>query len=293
MKLFLDRNKTLLPRIDVIFLLTRILTFASICWFAAFGDYLETDTYLFYVVVASYALLILLFLAGMFGRFDLKLAYLGSIAYDIIFLPLFVQYTGGLESSFYLFFYLTVSVTAYVLVFPLAMTVTVMLSGLYIAVVFDQLTVSDIFGFSMRIGFMWIYFLALSYVSEYMRKSERRLMKLFNTLNMRTSELEKSQAQLEMTYENTRVLVSLLEPDDVVREVMRIMGSTLGYKSYVIITTTGHDALTGALPTAFGRCQLPGTNCWPEWPRLRSRSGSTMFRPVKTTRPSATGHSRQ
>jgi len=235
MKLFLDRNKTLLPRIDVIFLLTRILTFASICWFAAFGDYLETDTYLFYVVVASYALLILLFLAGMFGRFDLKLAYLGSIAYDIIFLPLFVQYTGGLESSFYLFFYLTVSVTAYVLVFPLAMTVTVMLSGLYIAVVFDQLTVSDIFGFSMRIGFMWIYFLALSYVSEYMRKSERRLMKLFNTLNMRTSELEKSQAQLEMTYENTRVLVSLLEPDDVVREVMRIMGSTLGYKSYVII----------------------------------------------------------
>lgn len=235
MKLFLDRNKTLLPRIDVVFLLTRILTFASVCWFAAFGDYLKTDTYLFYVVVASYALLILLFLAGMLGRYDLKLAYLGSIAYDIIFLPLFVLYTGGLESSFYLFFYLTVSVAAYVLVFPLAMTVTVMLSGLYIAVVFDQLTVSDLFGFSMRIGFMWIYFLTLSYVSEYMRKSERRLMKLFNTLNMRTSELEKSQAQLEMTYENTRVLVSLLEPDDVVREVMRIMGSTLGYNSYVII----------------------------------------------------------
>ena len=235
MKLFLDRNKTLLPRIDVVFLLTRILAFASICWFAAFGEYLQSDTRLFYTVVASYALLIGLFLAGMYGRFDLKLAYLGSIIYDIIFLPLFVLYTGGLESSFYLFFYLTVSVTAYILVFPVALTVAASLSGFYIAVVADQIRVADLFGFSVRIGFLWVYFLALSYVSEHMRKSERRLMKLFNTLNMRTSELEKSQAQLEMIYENTRVLASILEPDDIVHEVMRIMGITLGYSDYVVI----------------------------------------------------------
>jgi diguanylate cyclase (GGDEF)-like protein len=75
-----------------------------------------------------------------------------------------------------------------------------------------------------------------------MRKSERRLMKLFNTLNLRTSELEKSQAQLEMIYENTRVLAAILEPDDVVREVMRILGTTLGYSTYVMIlkNVNGH-----------------------------------------------------
>lgn len=235
MKLFLDRNKTLLPRIDVVFLLTRILTFVSVFWFAAFGEYEAVDSTLFYVVVVSYALLIVLFLAGMYGKFDLKLAYFSSILYDIIFLPLFIIYTGGLASSFYLFFYLTVSVAAYTLVFPVALAVTIALSGLYIGVVINEIEVADLFGFSMRIGFMWTYFLALSYVSEYMHKSERRLMKLFNTLNMRTSELEKSQAQLEMIYENTRVLASLLEPDDVVREVMRIMGSTLGYTNYVMI----------------------------------------------------------
>jgi diguanylate cyclase (GGDEF)-like protein len=235
MKLFLDRNKTLLPRIDVVFLLTRILTFASICWFAAFGEYSGADSVFFYIVVSTYALLILLFLAGMYGKYDLKLAYLGSILYDVIFLPLFIHYTGGLESSFYLFFYLTVSVAAYILVFPVALAVAALLSVLYISIVFFQLKIADIFGFSMRIGFMWVYFLAISYVSEYMRKSERRLMKLFNTLNQRTSELEKSQAQLEMIYENTRVLASILEPDDVVREVMRIMGSTLDYSNYVLV----------------------------------------------------------
>lgn len=235
MKLFLDRNKTLLPRIDVVFLLTRILTFASVSWFVAFGAYPESDTWFFYIVLSSYLLMMVLFLIGMYGKFDLKLAYFGSILFDVIFLPLFIMYTGGLDSSFSLFFYLTISVSAYILVFPVALTTILVLSGLYIAVVFSQLGMDDLFGFSLRIGFMWIYFLALAYVSEYMRKSERRLMKLFNTLNMRTSELEKSQAQLEMIYENTRVLASILEPDDVVREVMRIMGSTLGYTNYAMI----------------------------------------------------------
>ncbi len=238
MKLFLDRNKTLLPRIDVVFLLTRILTFASICWFAAFGNYPDTDTTFFYIVISTYLVLMLLFLAGMYDKFDMKLSYLGSIIYDVIFLPAFIMYTGGLASSFFLFFYLTISVAAYILAFPIALTAVLVLSGLYIGVVFNHLDLDNMFGFSLRIGFMWIYFLALSYVSEYMRKSERRLMKLFNTLNLRTSELEKSQAQLEMIYENTRVLASILEPDDVVREVMRIMGSTLGYTSYVMILQT-------------------------------------------------------
>ncbi len=235
MKLFLDRNKTLLPRIDVVILLTRVLTFATICWFTAFGDYGQTDSLLFHVVVASYALMVILFAAAIFGKFDLKLAYLGSIIYDIIFLPLFLLHAGGLHSSLYLFFYLTASIAAYVLAFPVAATIVALLTAGYVGVVAGQLTVDDLFGFSLRIGLLWIYFLALTYVSEYLRKSERRLMKLFNTLNKRTSELERSQVQLELIYENTRVLASLMEPDDVVREVIRIMGTTLGYASFTMI----------------------------------------------------------
>ena len=203
MNLFLDRNRTLLPRIDVVFLLTRIMTFVSVLWFALFGDYPAADARFFYMVVGSYALLIVLFLAGMHGRFDLKLAYLGSIIYDIVFLPLLVTFTGGANSSFYLLFYLTISVAAYVLTFPFALTVTGLLSGIYAYAILPTIGMERPLGFSIRVGFMWLAFLALSYVSDYMRKSERRLMKLFDTLNLRTSELEKSQAQLEMIYENT------------------------------------------------------------------------------------------
>ena len=235
MKLFLDRNKTLLPRIDAIFLLTRMIVFVSICWFSLFGEYNSRDAAFFYVVMSTYAILIVLFLASMRGRFDLKLAYLGSIVYDVVFLPLFVIYTGGLESSFYLFFYLTISVAAYVLTFTFASAATMVLCVTYAYLMIPQLTVDNLYGFSIRIGAMWVCFLALSYVSEYMRKSEARLLKLFDTLNMRTSELEKSQAQLEMIHENTRILAGILDPDGVVREVMQIMGRTLQYTNYAIV----------------------------------------------------------
>ena len=235
MKLFLDRNKSLLPRIDVIFLLTRVMTFASICWFGVVGQYSATDATLLMVLIATYAVLIILFAAGMRGRFDLKLAYLASIIYDVIVLPLLVVFTGGAGSSFFLFFYVTVSVAAYVLSFPYAAAVAAILSAAFAAAVTWHLDGVRIFDFSIRIGFLWVYFLALAYVSEYMSKSERRLMKLFNTLNLRTSELEKSQAQLELIYENTRILAGIMEADNVVREVMRLLGRTLGYTNYAIV----------------------------------------------------------
>jgi diguanylate cyclase (GGDEF)-like protein len=235
MKLFLDRNKTLLPRVDVIFLLTRILIFLIVCAFALTGEYESSDTPLFIAVSATYGVLVAVFFAGMRGRFDLKLAYLGSIIYDVVFLPLFVTFTGGVDSSFYLLFYLTISVAAYVLTVWFAVAAAFTLSGVYVIAVSSALTVDDMFGFSVRVGFMWLAFLALSYVSDYMRKSERRLMKLFDTLNMRTSELEKSQALLEMIYENTRILAGMLDPDSVVREVMQIMGSMLRYNCYALV----------------------------------------------------------
>ena len=67
------------------------------------------------------------------------------------------------------------------------------------------------------------YFLAVSYSSVYLRRSEQRLLQLFNTLNRRTSELEKSQAQLQAIYENSRALASILDPGPA-REAVRYLG---------------------------------------------------------------------
>ncbi len=229
MKLFLDRNKTLLPRVDSIYLLARIMILSSVVWYAFFGKYSSEDKFLFYVITATFALHCAVFFFAMRGKFDIKLAYLSAIIYDIILIPTLVRYSGSVDSSFFLLFFLTVAVSAYVLRFWAALTATALVIFTYLAAIIHDLTLENLFDVSMRVGFLLIFYLALSYASDYLRRSEKRILRLFDTLNRRTSELEKSHAQLEMIYENSRIPISILDTDGVVREVMRILSRILQY----------------------------------------------------------------
>ena len=235
MQLFLDRHKTLLPRVDIIYLLTRVMTFVGLIWFL-FDRYRSgQDWQLVLILVTTYFLHLVVFTAAAKQRFDLKLAYLSAIVYDLLFIPVYISLTGGLDSSFFLLYYLTVSVGAYVLTLWSAGIIALLATGSYLVCVWPDISVSSSIDISMRIGLLWALLLGITYVSDFLRRSETRLMKLFDTLNLRTSELEKSQAQLEMIYENTRILAALLDNDGVIREVMRIMGATLQYQTCAVI----------------------------------------------------------
>jgi diguanylate cyclase (GGDEF)-like protein len=163
------------------------------------------------------------------------LAYLSAIIYDLILIPMMIQHTGEYSSSFYLMYYLTISVAASVLSFWFATTIALIATASYVISIFTDMGFYGLFDICMRLGFIWAYFLAIAYASEHLRRSEKRLLKLFDTLNLRTSELEKSQSQLQTIYENSRILASLLDAESVVREVMNIMGEILGYHSFAII----------------------------------------------------------
>lgn len=235
MRLFLDRNRTLLPRIDVIYLSARALVLLGVSWFTFLGEYDPSHQTILQGIALVYAIHLLVLVAAVRDKFDLKLAYLSAIVFDMVFVPVFIHFTGGMQSSFYLLFYMGISVAAYLLTFWFAAAVTTVFTAIYVALVFSELRMEIAFDFCMRLGFLWVCFLALSYVSEFLRKSERRLLKLFDTLNMRTQELERSQAQLEQIYENTRNLASILAPDEVVKEIMRILGDMLNFKNYAIV----------------------------------------------------------
>jgi diguanylate cyclase (GGDEF)-like protein len=235
MKLFLDRNKTLLPRIDVIYLLTRIMTLIGVVWFAYSSGFVESHPLVAAGFGISFVAHLAVFAAAVKGRFDVKLAYLSAILYDLIFVPVVIGMSGGFDSSMYLLFFLTISVAAYILTFGFAIVVAIAVTAAYVGTVWGEMSLVNTFDLCIRLGFLWVSYLALSYASEYMRKSERRLMKLFDTLNLRTAELEKSQAQLEVIYENTRTLGAILDPEGIIREVMRIMSETLRYPFCAII----------------------------------------------------------
>jgi diguanylate cyclase (GGDEF)-like protein len=235
MKLFLDRNKTLLPRVDVVYALTRLMIFVVFVAYILLGQFERPEEISLGIIAVAFLAQMLVFLWALRDKFDLKLAYLSAICFDLVFVPLFIFYTGDAKSSMFVLYYLTASVAAYVLTVPFATIVTSLITFTYVWFWFGELRGDDIFGFIMRIGTLWVIFLAITYVSDHLRRSEIRLVKLFDTLNMRTAELEKSQAQLEMIYENTRTMAAILEPDAVVKEVIRIMSATLGYQHCGII----------------------------------------------------------
>jgi diguanylate cyclase (GGDEF)-like protein len=235
MKLFLDRNKTLLPRVDVVYALTRLMIFLVFVAYILLGEFERPEVISLGVIAVVFLAQMIVFLWALRDKFDMKLAYLSAICFDLVFVPVFILYTGGAHSSMFVLYYLTASVAAYVLTYPFATLVTSIVSFTYFWFWFGELRGDDIFGFIMRIGTLWVIFLVIMYVSDHLRRSEIRLVKLFDTLNMRTAELEKSQAQLEMIYENTRTMAAILEPDAVVREVLRIMSTTLGYQHCGII----------------------------------------------------------
>jgi diguanylate cyclase (GGDEF)-like protein len=235
MKLFLDRNKTLLPRIDTIYFLVRALTFVGLVWFMAVGEKYRAEPLLWLIISTTYLAHLTIFGLAIRKRFDLKTAYLSSIIYDLFFIPLYILSTGGEESSFFLLYYLTVSVASYLLNVWIAGGIACVITAVYLFIIRSEMTVANSFDLSIRLGLLWALYLGIVYVSDFLRKSEIRLIKLFDTLNMRTQELERSQAQLEMIYENTRILAAILDTDGVVREVMRIMSSTLQYQTCGVI----------------------------------------------------------
>lgn len=238
MDLYTDRKRTLLPRIDSIYILARLMLFIIVGWYAFFGPG-ETEPNSYWIVIlGTYVLQGGYVLLSTRKSFDIRPAYVTSLVYDLILVPSLVYHTGGVDSSFYLILCLTVSIAAYVLAFPLAVATVLLASAGYLASVFPGLTVDNYFNVILRLGFVWIYYLVISYSLDYFRRSESRMLKLFNTLNMRTSELEKSQAQLEHIYENSRVLASILDTEGLVLALDRIMGTVFGYSDYAIILIT-------------------------------------------------------
>lgn len=235
MKLFLDRNKTLLPRVDKIYLLARGMILFSFIWLIFFSQLVSAENLIFKIILGTYTAHLVLFYLSTEGKFDIKLAYLSTIIYDLMLIPLLIMYTGGIHSSYFLLFFLTVSVAAYVLTNIFSFSTLLLATTSYLLSIYYNFEFNDTLNVILNIGFFLVLYLAIVYASEFMHKSEKRLLKLLNTLNMRTSELEKYQAHLEMIYENTRVLASILDTDSVVSELMNMLGRLLHYEGYSVI----------------------------------------------------------
>ncbi len=228
--------RTLIPRVESVHLFSRVIFLLGIVAYLIFGPLAKVNFQPLLVIFgATIALTGSSWLFSHFRRGEVSNLYFLSIIFDTLLIAAMTRYTGGAASDFYVFYFLTVSVGAYVLS-PLATIIFAgLITALYLGGNITTLSMAGPLGMVIRITLIWFYALMVNYISEYFRRSETRLLKVFNTLNRRTSELEKIHAQMEMVYENSRILAGILDFDQIVEEILKIGERVLDYPALGIM----------------------------------------------------------
>jgi len=165
------------------------------------------------------------------------------VVLDIFLITAVTYYTGGILSDFYLYFILLVTMAAYLMTTGMTIIYTGVLSVVYIGANTATLTHTNPVNLVLRLIIIWFFSMAVNYVAEHTRRSEKRLLGLFNTLNKRTSELEKMHAQLEMVYDNSRTLAGILDFDQIIQEVLKIGERVMDYPALGIMLIGPNDSL--------------------------------------------------
>ncbi len=241
MNIFFNSSKTFLPRIDAIYLQTRALALTTLLGWLVLGFVPDEKTFLAEVILAAFALhfLTLLTLSRRKTNHINKL-YLTAIILDTIATLVWISFDSGLSSPFYLGLYLIVSFASYLLTRRAALVTTGLISIAFVAVLWPEMhSLRDWLSVALRLSPCWIFVAVISHVAEHLRRSETRMLNLFDTLNKRTSELEKIQAQLESIYDNSRILAGILDVDEVIKAVMQIVNSVLKYPAAALLMRQG------------------------------------------------------
>lgn len=221
--------------VDKYFVLARLVVILGIATFLAanpLAEYQKTYAWILLLVfVLHFGILTRIFKSKDYERIKL---FRVTLIFDIIFISFLVYFTGGLESNFYLLYYLAIAFASY----SLGLWDSVILSFLA-TFTYISLNVYDLEGIFVgdllvRLSFMWFFAAIMGSFSKNAKSSEERLHKTLDTLNQRTSELEKSQSQIETIYETSQSLSKLYEVDKIIDQVLNIVQHILGYPNFSI-----------------------------------------------------------
>ncbi|MCP4568630.1 MAG: sensor domain-containing diguanylate cyclase [FCB group bacterium] len=228
--------RSILPRVESLHLISRSVILAGIVSYLIFATIPENRLLPLLLIGAVQVVLLTLSLvlsrrSGGGGSVN----YFVNIALDTVLFALLTSYTGGLASDFYLYYFLSVSLGAYIMSSSSILIYSGVLTFAYVMVNLDTVGAVSPINLLLRLFMIWFLAFMVNYVAEHIRRSESRLLKLFNTLNKRTSELEKIQVQLEMVYDNSRTLAGILDFDQIINEILKIGERVLDYPALGIM----------------------------------------------------------
>ena len=168
---------------------------------------------------------------------------------DLIFITLAGLLADRKDSEFFYLYFLAVPFGSYAAGLFAGLLLSLLSSILYLSVNVSDLSALSASHVLFQILTIWILAITVGLVVKELKSSRSKLLQMFDVLNQRTFELERSQGQIESIYETSRTLVEKLNLDEVVEEILNIVHRTLGYRffSLFILNQSGSVSLLGEI----------------------------------------------
>jgi diguanylate cyclase (GGDEF)-like protein len=238
-------SPSLLPQIETIFVYARGLAALGIVLWLFFSSPADPARFPIQMLLVLFAVhLGVFFVAVHRGWTSRKNLYWMTLLFDVFLVTVLVRFTGGIDSEFFMLYFLSVGFGAYYFGMNSGLLLSFIVTLNYLLTNSQDIPDAFFGDLLLRLAFLWFFAAATGYVAEFFRQAEERLLRTLNTLNERTSQLEKAHAELETVYETARSLGEHQDPDRIVNELMTIALKILGYEHLSILKyNTNHTGL--------------------------------------------------
>jgi diguanylate cyclase (GGDEF)-like protein len=231
----MSRNRmgsaSLLPQIETLFVYARGLSALGIVLWLFFAQPSEHERFVIQMLLAGFAMHLGLFFLALNRRWlSGRNLYWITLLFDVFLVTVLVRYTGGMDSEFYLLYFLSIGFGSYYLGMNSGLLLSFIVTLNYLLTNSQAIPETFFGNLLLRLALLWSFAAATGYMAEFFRQSEDRLLRALNTLNERTSELEKAHAELETVYETARSLGEHNDPDRITDELLNISLKILGYQ---------------------------------------------------------------
>ena len=233
---------SLLSQPKWIFWLMRGIIFLSFVFWMLFSPEYDHRIWLLLAFFLAYSLVAFIFTRKTRTKGE-KLYFFTSLL-DLILITSVGLLTDRKEGGFFFLYFLVVPFGSYVIGLIPGFSLAFLSSVFYLSI-----NANDFAGLSassalIRIAALWALAIAVGIVVKEMKHSRSRLLRMFNILNQRTSELEKSQSQIETIYETSGTLGERLNLDEVVDEILNIAQKILCYRFFSIFIFSDQNTLS-------------------------------------------------
>jgi diguanylate cyclase (GGDEF)-like protein len=220
-------NPILWSRGLTVFSLSRSLLFLGICLWLVFApsDFERTNAWFLLAIFMVHLVVFSYFLKK--SKMKSKTLFSFTFLFDVAFITTLTYFTGRIESQFFLLYYVIVSIAAFYLGLNMGLVLAFFSSALYLVVNLSALQTIFLGDLLIRLAFIWPFAVAMGVISNFIKSSEQKLVQTLDRLSERTSDLERTQVQIETIYEVSRTLGEIHDLDQVLEEILNITRDVL------------------------------------------------------------------